>query len=578
MKQTHKLKSLLHKDIFKRSVKKESVDPSTRVVVESLNESFQNTMDYDFIERLVIASNQYSDPFVHKVILRLKRLVDLDIEHFLEAFEAVPNHKKLSFLRKFRTPLVERQILRILVRRYPKYDWLPDILNISASDVRTQDKTVARWFMKRKSYSHSLDPKDFCKALNNTFKITGLVDDSRILSVDEFIEKMNKQSSSCYPHYTKKSNPNAQATMIDFIENIFKCNGKIELIKSVFSELVTVFHRFSPAVKSDKKIVKTKIRLVFGYSFQILCLQEMYHGSFIDKFLNRKPFTEGLTRPQISERVLDMRRSAIRNSNQICVSDIEGIDYRLPAISIYLAHAVMIESNRLSGCVSEGSFDAMIEEVLALYEVRTPVIGSWGHVVVTNGGTKSGTRFNTFTNSLLMQIGLNLHYISMRYPKEGLDLVREGKSDDLDFEMSQFDSIFEFSKTLSKIHMVVHPHKTHLCDPLSDKIDLLGMDWDWMGRPSKSLDWVMSKCAYPESFIDSPFDDRLVIRLVSILAQISNGIDILYYILKHVSSNVSDAFKSRKDVRVSFYKTRDGPREWITLPLKSILQMGWRMF
>jgi hypothetical protein len=490
----------------------------------------------------------------------------------------IPFFKKMNWLKRFNFPRVEVAIGKLFIKLFKQYAWLPSRLSLSVADVLKRDRFVAQWYMRPKSYSGDIDPRLFLEALEDTFSGIDLSNTSRLLTVEEYIEKMNKQASSCYPLYRTKADNEAQLTMREFVSSVLEeaNNGLGGVLDLLYSQPITVFHRFSPKVKSALKKIETKIRLVFGYPFGILALQEMIHGDTVDRILRGSPFNLGMTRPEMSEAVGRLRRSAMRHKNQLIQMDIDGIDFRLSAANMYLVHAILIESNRLSGVVEDGSSLSLIEDALALYEVRSPVIGSWGSCMLTNGGTKSGTRFNTFANSIVLELATRYHFIRMDYPDRGT-LTTIGYSDDKDAECKDTDHVANWRETFELFHLFLHSEKSRIVGTL-DEIDFMGMTWNYLNTPDRPLDWVASKLIYPEKYLQFDFKTRLALRATSILTQITSGIPILMKLLENVDVNIEESL--RRGERYLLAHTRLGEEQTvpINLPFDVIISQGWRLY
>jgi len=524
-------------------------------------------------------SSRAESPFVQRVIDRWVHLIECDWKH--SAPDIVPFFKKsdLPPPMRFNLPRVERDIMKVFQSHYRQYSWLPNELDVEARDVFRQDKRVASWYIRPKPFSGEIDPDTFLRAFDAMVSGMEIPEGVQLKSVDRYIDECNKQSSSCYPLFRTKNNPDAQSAVRRFVDEVLdEDNDLVEILDLLYTQPVFTFHRFSPKVRSKLKKVETKIRLVFGYPFGILALQEMIHGDGVDRVLKNEPFCVGMTRPQISDKVKMLRESAVRHGNDVIQMDIQGMDYRLPAMSVYFAHAFLIELNRLSGVTKENTLLSRLEEAIAFYEVRTPVIGSWKSCLITNGGTKSGTRFNTFANSIMLELATRYHYIRRGYPDTGRFLTTIGYSDDKDAESEAGDTTSEWNTTMQLFHMHLHPDKSKIDDPFMD-LDFLGMTWHFSGAPDRSLDWICSKLVFPERFIDLDYETRFVVRATSILAQISSGLPILMKFLKHVSIQAGKAMARAEPFLLDLEQTKKGdPPQWTRVPFDQIIQHGWKLF
>jgi len=573
-----KVSALRYRKIDYRSEITESWD-NDHYGIERIPHSFNGSREFEFLKQLDTLLPYVDNGFVHNVVKRWISLVQLDTE--FDPLNFIPFFPKLAFIRRFNLPRVERDMKRVFSNIFNQYRWLPDSLSIKASDVFLQDKKVIRNYAKPKPWKVSrLDPRRLLRAMDLMTRVVDFNVHARVRTVDEYIEDMNKHSSACYPTYLQKSDLTAQHVMREFVSEVMSKDSMMGILSSIFSQAVTVFHRFSPKVKSKIRSVETKIRLVFGYPFGILALQEMIHGDAIQKVVEKLPFTVAQTRIKISELVSRIRYSAAQLGCNLIQYDIQGMDYRLSSLSVLLSHAIMIEMNRLSGCVQDDTHLAKIEECIALYELRTPIIGSWGSTVISNGGTKSGTRFNTFANSisiLLATIYHNLGNDRIDYYSMTAILTILAQSDDALGLSSQKDTIDDWCDTFKDFNMTIHPEKSVISRPIDD-LDYLGMTWDIVNAPHRGFDWIASKLIYPERYLDVPFKERFLLRATSILCQIANGIPIYLRLLSTFDRSLSDRLKQGKRTEVPLYKYSDLEPAVMTLPFDKVMMIGWRLF
>lgn len=573
-----KRSALQFRKIDKRSEIFESFDRQA-YNIERIPHTYFGSQEYAFVCQVHSILNEVDNGFIHNVVNRWKQLIELDMR--FEPIDFVPFFPKLGFIKRFNLPRVERDMLKMFQSHVSKYEWLPDRLSVQASDVFLQDKRVIRWYAKPKPWNtNGLDPRKFLSALDKMARLVNFNVGAKLKSVDEYIESMNKHSSACYPSYNLKSNLESQLVMREFVDQVMNGESMNEILSLIFSQPITTYHRFSPKVKSQIRAVETKIRLVFGYPFGVLALQDMIHGDSIQKVVETSPFTVGKTRSEISELVRKLKYSASQQGKNILSCDVQGMDYRLSGLSVFLSHALMIEMNSLSSAYhSEQSRN--IELALALYEMRSPVLGSWDSTVITCGGTKSGTRFNTFANSISLMLATVYHHLSddtsdsLSMPANDAILIQ---GDDEDVEVDALDTLDRWRHTFSLFHMHLHPEKSKISQPFGD-IDFLGMTWDIVNAPKRGSDWITSKLIYPERFLDLPFKDRFICRATSILLQIVNGKQLYLRMISSFYPELVRRFNNGDKVSVPLVnKSTSEPVRTITLPFDKILMIGWRLF
>lgn len=539
--------------------------------IEYLKLKCNKTFDYSFAQR---CRDIPSKPIVHRVIQNWIWLFD-EISS-IDFVDQVKSVKVMPFLNRVNLPQCELPVRRFIVKKFPSYSWLPEELD--TSDFKKQDRGTAINFLKFNGLDHRIDPKLFVESLTSLLDTIKLDTFSRFKSFEEFTSGMNNQSSSGYPLFKRKGDADAISESKQFVERIL--DRGVDAVKEIFSLPTVVFHRFTPKVKTEEKIVKVKSRSVFGYPMSIIAISEMLHGRIIDNILLNHPFVIGKTRVQISEIMRQFRNSALQNS-QIGVSwDIEQIDQKLPLSLQLLVHAILMTVNT---DMDKGKFENL-NLALAAYEVHGPSIGNWGTMMLNNGGTKSGTRYNTLTNSLVLLLASN--YLTK--VRNRADVVESVKitGDDI-FKLFNMYNLYDqrerdvlllqIKAVMNLFGLTVHPHKTYLCSPF-ELYPFLGMDWNIQSEPERPLSWIIAKLAYPEKFREEVFDERFVIRSCSILFQIVDGAKYFYQIVVPNVSWLKKSLKRQKDPHLTYYYTRDGPPIHASLPLSRFLAEGWRMF
>jgi len=539
-------------------------------------------LDYSYVDspgyRLCLSSikhikatGNYRYSKVLEILLIWKQLMEYDDS--IRRQDLVQRISPISNLRRVKFPTVEPSIKKRMQSIIPGYDWLPDKLDLDMDTVFRRDVATAKEFMKPKTVSDNIRPDHFVEAIQYT--IAPMFNPSRIRlkSYSEYLEGMNKKSTAAYPTYAQKSDEGSIAYAEEFYNSFF---GENDSIQRLFSHPSTVYHRFVNKVRSVSKTVDTKIRMVHGYPMGILSVQEAIHGDLIDDILSRYPYTVGLTRTQISEAINTMRRACAESNSRILSLDIESIDVRTAGDIQYLVHAILISQNHRYTNVYDKDKLIRKQFELAFYEVHGPMVGMWGHAVLTNGGTKSGTRMNTVTNSILLTLSSNYHYVAMGISLEVLMYLLQ--SDDGLLPLPAGDTLEKFKKDLKLFNQIVHPIKTLESGPI-DPVDFLGFTWDIMGAPDRPKDWIMSKTIYPETFIATELYERFLIRASSILFQITSGVDVFEKILKKYYRDMFVTLKQGGDLRIPLFKSDNRTDKiLVTIPLRLLLEHRWKLF
>lgn len=542
--------------------------------VELLDYSYINSPGY----RLCLSSinkiketGNYRYSKVLEILLIWKELMEYDDS--ISRRSLVQEIKPIANLRRLKFPTVEPSIKKRMQSIIPGYDWLPDHLDLDMDTVFRRDIATAKDFMKPKTCSDNIRPEHFIEAI--LYTILPMFNPRRIRfkSYDEYVEGMNHKSTAAYPTYARKSDESSIAYAREFYNSFFSEKNSIPRL---FSHPSTVYHRFVNKVRTMSKTVDTKIRMVHGYPMGVLAVQEAVHGDLIDDILSRYPYTVGLTRTQISEAINTMRRACAENNFNILSLDIESIDVRTAGDLQYLVHAILISQNHRFVNVHDYETLKRKQFELAFYEVHGPMVGMWGHAVLTNGGTKSGTRMNTVTNSILLTLSSNYHYVAIGISLEVLMMLVQ--SDDGLLPLPPGDTLEKFKSDLKLFNQTVHPIKTLESIPI-DPVDFLGFTWDIMGAPDRPKDWIMSKLIYPETFIAENLYERFLIRASSILFQITSGIEVFEKILKKYYRDIFVTFKQGQDFRIPLFKSENRTdKVLVTIPLRLLLEHRWKLF
>nr|QOW97233.1 RNA-dependent RNA polymerase [Partiti-like adriusvirus] len=536
----------------------------------------RNSSDFYFAQKCQRSSVNYSR-FVQDVISKWVSL--FEEVSAIDCYKHVPFMDKKPFLNRVNPPQPENVVREYIIREYPEYSWLPDKLD--TSDFRKQDRSTAINFIKPWGMSQYIDVDNFLHALSDMFSLVGLPMDYRNKSFEEFTEGMNNRSSSGFPLFVKKGSDAAIDECREYIHRL--TNGELDAVEGLFSLPTVLFHRFTPKVNSKTKTVKVKSRAVFGYPMSIIGISEMLYGDLIDKILSASPFLLGKTRVELSNITLEMRRSAMYESCGILSLDINQMDQKLSYSLQLLTHAIIYccncEYSKYPNLDQNG-----IETALAAYEIHGPTFGNWGTMMLNNGGTKSGTRWNTLTNSLSLLLASRL-FTRERNGSKFVELEK-GIGDDQIKKVRMRNPLDEVEKKFiirkatecyRQLALKLHPDKCKVCSFMDD-LPVMGMDWDIQGRPNRPRDWVVSKLAYPERYRRQKFDERFVIRSASILFQIHRGLEYFEKLVVPRVGWLAHAVINKRDPTLTYYHSRDGPINETRLPLSALVNKGWRLF
>lgn len=567
---------LSHKDIFihetlsKRTLK-QRFDPTDYTVEYN---------DIDLVSELNFAKDCIAIVDSNSEYQRYSEIFSLWIELLEHKVNTVfPNVKieKFNFKQPTILPQQEPTIFELFKKTYPKIDFSyfdgKTNPNIDLLTVRKHTRGSLINYLKPKHLSiNIIDKHTFVAGVVDLFdSLNLLLVDPEYKTINQSINEANLQASSCFPLFVKKSDHNAQVEVFDFIHRLRDLEED-QILSHMMSQPSTVFYRLSPKVKIQDSTLLTKVRLVFGHPFSLIILAETMFGDSLDKILQTKPFTVGLNRPQISHLVDEIRCLAFNRDENILEIDIQSIDMNLCSSLNYLWFAVLLFVNRFHLT----SQDKVIAMNLFYYENFGPIRSkAINHIVCSSGGTKSGTRFNTFLNS--MTLGLALNYLlltSSSLVQSDLYLVQ---GDDSIMSVSKDIDIHIVRKCLSLFNLSIHPDKTFIKTP-NQSIHFLGFDWTFPSNfPTNSLDWVFKKLVYPEKLLNLPFVERALLRSCSILFQLYDGLMYFQDIFLNNVKEIRKRLEEDVDVIIDLSSLPRAPPNAV-IPFRTLVEQNWRLF
>lgn len=386
------------------------------------------------------------------------------------------------------------------------------------------------------------------------------------LTLSQSLDTLPKNTSSCYPEYTKKSDSKTIKNTKNRINRVLDMVEIFEIYNYIRKFPTTIFHRFSPKMKlvNNTYDPSFKIRQIFGVPFFIVVLEKFIFNNFVTSYKNSfwNNYMVGKNKVQISEFVSKIRNQAKLTNKLILCGDISGCDKSISRTHSTLYFQMAYDFINLEY--------VNIFYALFIYYVRTPILYKLG-IVYSNGSTVSGSWITSSFNSVCVQIALlySFHKLYNRFPTEHEYLFQ---GDDFVILISNDRDKFLFKQYMLEFNLRIRLDRSELVTPYQN-IEFLGYFWNEYNEPDQTDEWIVSRIMYPEKFIKFDGDFRLLYRILSIIINLKrfrvlyNRLyqfdDYLKYLL-----NVSEYF-TLFDSNNNALKVR--------VPLKAFLTSGWRM-
>jgi hypothetical protein len=448
---------------------------------------------------------------------------------------------------------------------------LRDLPDIKRGEVYIHDKRQVENYCKFKNINYYHINMSIMKQIFS--ELGRLRGNNKTISVEEAMDLLPKDTSSCYPEYSKKGEETVMEKTKELVSEIFDKadEGILKCYKHMLKLPTTVFHRFSPKLVfgKDGKIDKVnKIRQVWGVPFAISIIETLLFENAISVLQHIKFFSYSLTRPEISIQVQNLRNKAHMKGLKVIQGDVSLIDSHHPIYSHFILFSCFFNLTKLN------AKEIRVAIALLLYHFFTPVCWMSRRLSYTSGGNKSGTRFTSIHNSIYLYIILHYFWIEKygELPKIfdfyilGDDFIMIGEDTDIE-RLKRVFSLFNLKLSVAK---------TRVSEP-NDDLLYLGFYWNSNNEPDQTDLWWLAKTCFPERYVETTGWGRILSRVASIVFQMSSGHLIFKYLcagkLKRYLRNVA----KRERVIIEFYEPQ-GEVSYATLPLDLLIEKGWRLF
>jgi len=352
------------------------------------------------------------------------------------------------------------------------------------------------------------------------------------------------------------------------------------MISMIMAQPIVVFHRFTSklrdvAGKDGKLNLVTKIRQVFGVPFQVMTLETMYFQRVLDCVQDNTTWLAvGMTRPQVSARVQEIRRNATRTKRIVLCGDISSIDQNIPSLVILAFYSVILMMFPFPGITP------VVVASICLYHVLSPILTRFG-LYFTNGGNVTGSKMTLLLNSFAITLAICYTYLLAygRFPQKDEYC---GLGDDFVVVLDEC-----FLATLHNVfhwfHLKLNAIKSRVVRNPRDYVDFLGFAWDVTGKPDAPDLWWIARVCYPERYVVDlhGFFGRSFIRFCSVVFQLARANDIFdrFFNLRCNPTLASELAKrlAIQDPIIEFIDKR-GRTKFGKVPLSYLRIMTWSCY
>lgn len=475
-------------------------------------------------------------------------------------------------------PKVETKAIELFENAldYVKDYNLRDISHVTPQEVYERDKLVLGKYAEPKTLDYyKIHFDDLAESLK--FIKTELFEGrSKTLSFKEAVDRLPKDTSSCFPLFKKKRDQDAIDEAQRFISKMYKCESIEQMIDLLYTQYVYVFHRFTMKLgkKKDNEVERNlKVRQVYGAPFSFVILEAMLFGDVQSKFsrlrYNNGYFTYGFKREQTSLVINRMRNNALRNSSSVFCADITDNDASIIPLVCYWFYEFYLSHLKLT------KKESMIATAMCTWYIFTPVSWNSRRLLTMYGGNISGSyvtsTLNSFTTLLIANYSFRLLYGRNLTPND-ISIL----GDDFIMLIESRAHANRVRSYFQHFNMKLHAGKSKVVGPTQD-INYLGFNWDQQNRPNNIDLWYIAKICFPERFVDVPGHERIVQRAASILYQIVGGHEIFMKVFAVQLPSFLKLIKSGVDPEIKYYDAT-GSYYTFSIPYSRLRSAQWRCY
>lgn len=486
--------------------------------------------------------------------------------------DKLPNYKlrpvDKNVIRRYTLPGVEKGFKSIVSKVFRvKFTTNTDL---TSKSVRESDESELAIFTRPKHVNFKkLDDRVLYQSVAWVLDTLNVqTSDYYELTDQQVLDILPNDSSSSFPVYKTKGKKESRKQLREDLISFWRTDWNKKLL-FIRRYPAVIYHRFVPKMKSiDDKVVKYKIRQVWGIPFLVIFLECKYFNWFKVLFTERfSPyFTSGLRKEEVSEKIKSVRKRALMEGKLILCGDVSSFDKSIAPSFYSLFESVLSKI--------DNSIFKSILPILLNYFTYTPFIGVKGKVEYTIGGAASGNYLTTIFNTFVMFVVVAYNFISVngKLPEPG-DILVQG--DDFIMLIPNEECFGKIKNNFKKFNFRLKLYDGAIVKR-DEPIEFLGFFWDKYGEPDQTDLWLISRIMFPENYVEMAGPERVISRYLSLIFQLKRFKDLFKmfydndrYLRRIIHSR--DVFNLR-------VIDASGRLTLNVLPLNLFLTKGWRAF
>uniref|UniRef100_A0A2V0R912 RdRp n=1 Tax=viral metagenome TaxID=1070528 RepID=A0A2V0R912_9ZZZZ len=512
---------------------------------------------------------------------------------FFKASHSIGSSKLRSAASRVNTPLPFKPFIDLIEKSLNVS--FPTNLVFTPEEVRKRDVDQIAAYQVDFDALPNINFNYFLIASISAYKSLGLdrQDVFYLTSVEQSAASYVKSTSAGYPTFRKKGSDAAIKDATSFTNSFISSPSLSKIMKGC---PCAVFHRYqynipvsetpkSTAPVYNKEVIQDglsnivkKSRQVWGESFRYLTLTAVYFRSFVDEttIWNRQQevptTTYGLTKSEISERIIRRLRSTKRD---IISVDFSKFDSTVPRIFHIMFYALHLAHHSYMLCPK-------IISLITVHSIRTPFCYGSSELNFHKRGIASGELLTSLFGSFVNKTIINLAYLEVTNGKQTAESDAVSLGDDLTY-LSGIVSLNHFRSLCTRLGMNVDLESCYTCH-FDEPFPFLGYIWDRENRPTQLVQWYIAHFVIPSGFIRNralPIKLLQTYRAISIAMQLYHGMDIYDKLIGYgdtVYKDILYEYKLNGKDPIIFYEGPDSRQVGIGFPLSTIFSIGWEAF
>lgn len=491
----------------------------------------------------------------------------------IPALRVAPNNSKLlTAASRITTPTSFQAFIDIIKNRIG-FEISPDML-ITKDYVLEQDSiALDRYSTENFDYS-KLNLDNLIKSSIQSSMDLNFDQGFYTTRVDDCWKGFPKGTSSCYPLYLSKSDPEAveegRAFLAKYLED------ETPSFKHLFGGLTTLFHRYQFKVDKDGAFNK-KVRIIWGIPFGISQIESYFFRDAINRIpaslisTGKITTTLGLNLQDISRKIISPFKSKSFNSDFILSLDLKGFDSTVPSFMWPLFYA------NFRQCLDLDNKFNLHFACLMVYHNYTPYVYMGKSVRFTRKGTPSGSLITALFNTWVNRTIINYAHL-----EKGLDFPQNKLSvlgDDNLLQLNNQLSLNYLTDVFKRFGIIVNKLKTKVTR-VGDDFDFLGYTWDFKNEAVQSELWFITHICLSSTFytnLDIPISVFQTYRAISVCMPLANGFEMFNRLLGEddkVYRELVERYNRGEQTIIPFI-TSDKRYNHIKFPFELFLRGTW---